>query len=123
MATYVEINNAKYPAIITGRLHDSDWNNRESKAIKIEMAYTDALELFVDDVQWYIVQDVEEQVEETTENGEVIFTTIIKNEYYDNSDYSIAGDIIDHRNGTITVKMGKPTAEELLAMIEEAMIL
>ena len=38
---------------------------------------------------------------------------------YDNSDYCVAGDIVDHRDGTISVKMGKPTAEELLSMIME----
>lgn len=123
MATYIEINNVKYPAIITGRLRDNDWDNRESKAITLEMSYEDAMGLFVDEVKWYIVQDVEERVEQIDENGETTFTIVMKDEYYDNSDYSIAGDIINHRNGKITVKMGKPTAEELLAMFEEAMIL
>lgn len=123
MATYIEINKVKYPAVITGRLRDNDWDNRESKAITVEMSYEDAMNLFVDEVKWYIVQDVEERVEQIDENGETTFTTVIKDEYYDNSDYSIAGDIINHRNGKITVKMGKPTAEELLAMFEEAMIL
>jgi len=40
MATYVEINNNKYPAIITGRLTDNDWDNRSSKSIKLEMPYS-----------------------------------------------------------------------------------
>lgn len=123
MATYIEINKVKYPAVITGRLRDNDWDNRESKAITVEMSYEDAMNLFVDEVKWYIVQDVEERVEQIDENGETTFTTVMKDEYYDNSDYSIAGDIINHRNGKITVKMGKSTAEELLAMFEEAMIL
>ena len=48
------------------------------------------------------------------DNGEVIFETVIEQETYDNSEYNIAGDIIDHRNGKVTVKMGKPTAEEQL---------
>lgn len=123
MATYIEINNVKYPAVITGRLHDNNWDDRESKAITVEMSYEDAMNLFVDEVKWYIVQEVEERVEQIDENGETTFTTVMKDEYYDNSDYSIAGDIINHRNGKITVKMGKPTAAELLAMFEEAMIL
>lgn len=123
MATYIEINNVKYPAVITGRLHDNNWNDRESKAITVEMSYEDAMNLFVDEIKWYIVQEVEERLEQIDENGETTFTTVMKDEYYDNSDYSIAGDIINHRNGKITVKMGKPTAAELLAMFEEAMIL
>lgn len=122
MATYVKINDIKYPAMITGRLNDGDWNNRASKAITIEMIYEDALNTFVNDIQWSIVQDVEKRVEKHDENGdvminenkEVIFETVIVEEFYDNSEYCLAGDIIDHRNGTVTVKMGKPTAEEQL---------
>lgn len=101
MNTYVEINDNLYSASITGRVNDKDWDNRASKAITITMSYEDAVSLFVDDVQWYIVQENDDNTER-----------------YDNSEYSIAGDITDHRNGTITVKMGKPTAEELLAMLE-----
>ena len=129
MAIYVEINDVKYPASITGRLNDKDWDNRASKAITVEMTYADALNTFVNDAQWSIVQDVEERVEKhdengeavLDENGEVVFETVSKEESYDNSEYNIAGDIIDHRNGKVTVKMGKLTAEEMLAMIEEVL--
>ena len=123
MATYVEINGNQYPAIITGRLSDKDWDNRESKAIKIEMAYSDALNLFVNDVDWNIVQDVEVMREVKDEEDNIIMKSVIEQETYDNSEYSIAGSITDHRDGTITVKMGKPTAQELLAIFEEAMVL
>ena len=44
---------------------------------------------------------------------------VTKLEEYDNSEYSIAGDIIDHRNGKVTIKMGKSTAEELLLVLEQ----
>ena len=118
---YIEINDKKYPAYITGRLNDADWNNRSSKAITVEMSYEEALSIFVDDVDWNIVEEFEETVEKLDENGKIVYTSIIRTETYDNSEYSIAGDIINHRNGEITVKMGKPTAEELLAMIEEAL--
>ena len=125
MAIRVEINGVQYPASITGRLNDKDWDNRASKAIELEMAYADAMSIFVDDAKWYIVQDMQEHVEKHDENGEVmlnehgepVMEIVQKDERYDNSEYSIAGDIIDHRNGKITVKMGKPTAEEMLAEI------
>lgn len=117
MTTYVEINGNQYPAVITGRLNDKDWDGRESKAIKVEMAYADALNLFVDDVNWNIVQDVEVMREIEGENGEMVMKPVIEQEAYDNSDYSIAGPIIDHRDGHVTIKMGKPTAEEMLAEI------
>lgn len=117
MATYVEINGNQYPAVITGRLNDKDWDGRESKAIKVEMAYAEALNLFVNDVDWNIVQDVEVMHEVEGKDGAMIMEPAIEQEVYDNSDYSIAGDIIDHRDGHVTVKMGKPTAEEMLAEI------
>lgn len=115
MATYVEINGNQYPAVITGRLNDKDWDGRESKAIKIEMTYADALALFIDDVAWNIIQDIEVMHEVEDENGEIVHKTAIEQETYDNSEYSIAGCIVDHRDGYITVKMGKPTANEMLA--------
>ena len=118
MAIRVEINGVQYPASITGRLNDKDWDNRESKAIELEMAYGEAMQLFVDDAQWNIVQDVEVMREVEDENGNITMETVVEQERYDNSDYCIAGDIVDHRNGTVTVKMGKPTAMELLAMFE-----
>ena len=105
--TYVKIHDVIYPASITGRIHDKDWDDRASKAIRLEMSFADALNLFVDDVDWSIIHE--------DETGEVV------SEEYDNSDYSVAGDITDHRDGTITVKMGKLTAEELLAIIGEVL--
>ena len=121
MATYIQVNGNQYPALITGRLHDKDWDDRASKAIQIEMAYQEALNVFVDDIEWKILQDIEIEEEIVLEDG--IPKQERKNilESYDNSEYCIAGDIIDHRNGTITVKMGKPTAEELLALLEEVL--
>ena len=121
MATYVEINGIQYPAAITGRLSDKEWANRESKAIKLEMAYADAMNLFVDDIQWNIVQDIESIETVEDEDGNITENVKIVQEHYDNSEYCIAGCVTDNRDGTITVKMGKPTASELLAMLEEVL--
>lgn len=123
MNTYIEINDTRYPAIITGRLANSDWGNRASKAITIELSYAEALELFVDNIIWFIVQEDERQEAVEDEEGNISYKTVTTVDRYDNSDYNLAGDIIDHRNGTITVKMGKPTAEELLAILEEGLSL
>ena len=98
--TYIKINDAMYPASIQGYKKDLNWDDRESKAITLEMTYADAMALFVDDLEWAIVY----------EDGE---TT----EIYDNSEFSVAGAITDNRNGTVTVKMGQPTPAEILAVI------
>ena len=115
MATYIKINENLYPATIGGRVHDHDWDNRESKAIRLKMTYAEATELFTDDVEWEIAQDVTRTLE--MEDGTV--STIQDYELFDNSEFSILGDITVHNDGTVTVKMGKPTAEELLAAFME----
>lgn len=121
MATYIEVNEVRYPAIITGRLSDKDWDNRASKTIKIEMTYVDAVQLFVDDIEWNIVQEVSVPQFIMGEDGFEIQTMVPEFEIYDNSEYCIAGPITDNRDGSVTIKMGKPTAEELLVMLEEVL--
>lgn len=103
--TYIKINDTLYPAAITGRLSDPNWGGRSSKTIRLEMAASTAVELFVNDVHWSIVEDYIDDQEQTQQIE------------YDNSEYCIAGDITDHRNGAVSVKMGKATDAELLAII------
>lgn len=104
--TYIKINETLYPATINGYKPDRSWDKRESKAITLEMTHSDAAALFVDGLAWSIVMDVEQE----QEDGSVVTVQ----EEYDNSDYSIAGDITDHRDGTLSVKMGKPTQLEMM---------
>lgn len=103
---YVKINDKTYPAVINGKIIDREWNDRESKTINIEMAYADAIALFVDGLAWSILMDVEQE----QEDGSVVTVQ----EEYDNSEYSMAGSITDNRDGTLAVKMGKPTQIEML---------
>ena len=103
---YIKINNTLHAASVNGRVADEEWDNRSSKAITLEMSYEEAANLFVDGVAWSIM--VHEEAPVLDDNGvEVDVTT--KEIEFDNSEYNIAGDITDHRDGTITVKMGKLT--------------
>ena len=104
--TYVKINGTNYPAVINGKHIDREWNDRESKTITIEMAYADAIALFVNGLVWSILMDVEQE----QEDGSIVTVQ----EEYDNSDYSMAGSITDNRDGTLAVKMGKSTKIERL---------
>ena len=104
--TYVKINGATYPAAINGKHIDREWNDRESKTITLEMAYADAIALFVNGLTWSILMDVEQE----QEDGSIVTVQ----EEYDNSEYSTAGSITDNRDGTLAVKMGKPTQIETL---------
>lgn len=107
--TYIKINETLYLATISGRVADKDWDNRASKAITLEMDYATAIGLFVDGLVWSIVQ--QEEVPAYDENGIQTGTEIHETEF-DNSEYNIAGDLTDHRDGRITVKMGRLTELE-----------
>lgn len=111
--TFVKINETLYHATVSGRVHDNDWDNRASKSITLEMDYETAIGLFVDGLEWSIVQQEEVPIYEEDENGESIQTDVeIQETEFDNSEYNIAGDLTDHRDGRITVKMGKLTELE-----------
>lgn len=111
---FLKINGTIYPAEVSGKVADKDWDNRESKSITLEMDYATAIALFVDGLAWSIVQQNEVPV--LDEYGNQTGTEIKETEW-DNSEFDVAGAITDHRNGTITAKMGKITAEEALAII------
>lgn len=119
--TYVLVNENLIPAEISGRIHDDSWGSRSSKTIKLAMTYQEALNTFIDDVSWSIVEIYTREEIQVNDMGEENTVMVEDQVVYDNSDYNVAGDIIDHRNGYVSVKMGKPTAEELLALIEEAL--
>lgn len=110
MSIYVKVNNTEYPATVNGNLVDRNWNGRDTKTIYLTMSYDAVVALLPDNTPWSIVQretqDVlDEQGQPTGETEEVV------NEW-DNSMYSLSGAITDHRNGTVSIKMGKPTETE-----------
>ena len=111
MAIYIKVNNTEYPAAVSGVGNDRTWDGRDTKTITLTMTHAEVASLLPDNTPWSIVQremvDVlDEQGHPTGETKEVV------NEY-DNSEYSLAGDITDHRDGTVSIKMGKPTESEL----------
>lgn len=110
MSIYIKVNNTEYPATVNGNLVDRNWNGRDTKTIYLTMSYDAVAALLPDNTPWSIVQHetvdvLDEQGKPTGETKEVV------NEY-DNSAYSLAGDITDHRDGTVSIKMGKPTDAE-----------
>lgn len=120
MAIYIEVNNTEYPAAVNGNPKDRSWDDRDTKTITLTMTATEAAALLPDNTPWSIVQrDMEDVLDEqgqpTRETKEVV------NEY-DNSEYSLAGDITDHRDGTVSIKMGKPTESELSAATVTALV-
>lgn len=107
--TYVKIKNQQIEAEVFGLGKDNTWGNRESKSIHCRMTYTEASELFVNNTPWSIIYQQEPYFDPETK--ETVTPDPIE---YDNSEYSVAGAITDHRDGTISIKMGKPTEVESL---------
>lgn len=110
MSIYIKVNNTEYPATVNGDRADRTWDGRNTKTVTLTMTHAEVAALLPDNTPWSIVQremvDVlDEQGEPTGETKEIV------NEY-DNSEYSLAGDITDHRDGTVSIKMGKPTEAE-----------
>lgn len=120
MAEFIKVNGQEYPATCIYTYKDRNWDMRETQTVQLTMTAAEAAALLPDNTPWSIVQretqDVlDEQGQPTGETKEVV------NEY-DNSAYSLAGDITDHRDGTVSIKMGKPAETELSAATVTALV-
>ncbi len=110
--TYFKTNNTEYPASISGKIPDREWDNRKSKAITLEITYAEAAQLFVDGLSWSIVK--RDTVPVYDESGNPTGEMTEQVQEWDNSDFCVAGSITDNRDGTCTCKMGKKTEVEIL---------
>lgn len=104
MNEVIEINGVEYPAVISGRTNDYEWDGRHTKTITLKMDVNVAKELFIDGMSWLIITEEPANNPENPEELERVG--------YDNSDFNLAGPITDYRNGIISVKMGKLTELE-----------
>lgn len=100
----VKINGRELEASMAVRMADSLMDGRESRAVTVTMSYGEALNLFQNDVSWAVVN------EWADEEGTPRSSTT------DMSEFSISGPITDNRDGTVTVRMGKPREEELMVI-------
>lgn len=105
---YIKVNGKTYPTTpLQGRFNDPEWDNRHTLELKVKMSYEEAVDIFVDGITWstiFVVPSEDPEAEPYTEE-------------YDQSEFTLAGDITDHRDGTVSVKMGK------LTDLEEAYLL
>lgn len=122
MAIYIKVNNTEYPAEPNYSGIDREWGGRDTKTIHLHMTSAEAATLLPDNTPWTIVQ--RETVPVLDEGGAPTGQTEEHTEEWDNSEYCISGAITDHRDGTVSIKMGKATEAETLraqlAEIEEA---
>lgn len=110
---YVKVNETLYPATIDGQMQDYTWDNRESKTITMQGTYDEIVGLFGDNTPWSIV--IKEEVQKRNEDGSLVLdkagNPVMEEQTseWDNSEFSMSGPITDNRDGTVSIKMGKPT--------------
>lgn len=121
----VKCNDMMISASISGKIHDTEWDGRETKSITMNGDFSTVDALFQDGTAWIIVEETETVVPAADENGNPIYDEsgelvvekkIVRNEY-DNSDFCVRGDLTVHVDGSCTVKMGKETDEEKLLVL------
>ena len=110
MAIYIKVKNIEYPADISGNPKDRSWGDRDTKTITLTMTATEAAALLPDNTPWSIV--LRETVDKLDNDGQPTGETEEVVNEWDNSEYSLSGAITDHRDGTVSIKMGKPTEAE-----------
>lgn len=110
MSIYIKVNQTEYPASVNGINNDRAWGGRDIKMITLTMTATEVAALLPDNTPWSIVQ--RDMVDKLDENNIPTGETVEQVNEWDNSEYSLSGDIIDHRDGLVSIKMGKPTDAE-----------
>lgn len=118
--TYIKVNNTEYPAEINGNPKDRAWGDRDTKTITIKMTTTEVAALLPNNTPWSIVQ--RETVDKLDNDGNPTGETEEVVNEWDNSEYSLSGAITDHRDGTVSIKMGKLTETELSAATVTALV-
>lgn len=122
MAEFIKVAGQEYPATCIYNYKDRNWDMRETQTVHLTMPYAQAAALLTTGTPWSNV--FRERKDVLDENGMLIGQSegVVAEE--DMSAYSLAGEITDYRDGTVSVKMGKPTEAETLrsqlAEIEEA---
>ena len=110
MAEFIKVNGQEYPATCIYNYKDRNWDMRETQTVHLTMPYAQAAALLTSGTPWFNVFREERDV--LDENGELTGQTeeVVTEE--DMSAYSLAGEITDYRDGTVSIKMGKPTETE-----------
>lgn len=110
MAQYLKVNGQEYPAKFISKYQDLNWDKRETQTVHLTMPYEQAAALLPDNTPWSNVFRETKDVLDADRNPTGQTEEVVTEE--DMSDYSLSGAITDHRDGTVSIKMGKPTETE-----------
>ena len=114
MSTFLKANNTETPCEAAEHYRDSAWG-RPTCTVTIKASAAEIAALLPNNAPW----SLSEREDVLDENGMLTGQTV--DHERDMSEYSLSGDITDHRDGTVSIKMGKPTeVETLRAQLEDA---
>jgi hypothetical protein len=105
MSTYLKANNTETPCEAAEHYRDSAWG-RPTCTVTIKASAAEIAALLPNNAPWSLI----EREDALDENGMPTGQTV--DHERDMSEYSLSGDITDHRDGTVSIKMGKPTETE-----------
>ena len=120
MAEFIKVNGQEYPATLIYNYKDLNWDMRETQTVHLTMPYAQAAALLPDNTPWSnVFRETKDKLDNdgnpTGQTEEVVTEE-------DMSAYSLAGEIVDHRDGTVSIKMGKPTESELSEVTVTALV-
>ena len=105
MSTILKANNTETPCEAAERYRDSVWG-RPTCTVTIKASAAEIAALLPNNAPWSLIEREDVLDESGSPTGQTA-----DNER-DMSEYSLSGDITDHRDGTVSIKMGKPTETE-----------
>lgn len=105
MSTFLKANNAETPCEAAEHYRDSAWG-RPTCTVTIKGSAAEIAALLPNNAPWSLIEREDVLDESGAPTGQTV------DHERDMSDYSLSGDITDHRDGTVSIKMGKPTEAE-----------
>lgn len=105
MSTILKANNTETPCEAAEHYRDSAWG-RPTCTVTIKGSAAEIAALLPSNAPWSLIEREDVLDELGAPTGQTV------DHERDMSEYSLSGDITDHRDGTVSIKMGKPTETE-----------
>lgn len=105
MSTILKANNTETPCEAAEHYRDSAWG-RPTCTVTIKGSAAEIAVLLPNNAPWSLIEREDVLDESGAPTGQTV------DHERDMSEYSLSGDITDHRDGTVSIKMGKPTEVE-----------
>lgn len=115
MSTFLKANNTETPCEAAEHYRDSAWG-RPTCTVTIKASAAEIAALLPNNAPWSLIEREDVLDELGAPTGQTV------DHERDMSEYSLSGDITDHRDGTVSIKMGKPTETESVNYTVEALM-